>query len=145
MAGKRQRLLSEVASVQPGRSKLDDRTDKVRESVSSKKTKRNDEDLQINDQQISAIDYLIETYMIEAIVTATEMKNNFDEYLDMVIRGNEVIVTGNGKELGRFIPKSRSISYLTDSLTGIIKGEYDLKREKARILDLNMPATHCGK
>ena len=55
MAGKRQRLLSEVASVQPGRSKLDDRTDKVRESVSSKKTKRNNEDLQINDQQIPAV------------------------------------------------------------------------------------------
>ena len=91
------------------------------------------------------MNYLAETYMVEVIVTAIEMKNNFDEFLDMVIRGNEVIVTENGKELGRFIPKSRSISYLTDSLTGIIKGEYDLKREKARILDLNMPATHCGK
>ena len=91
------------------------------------------------------MNYLAETYMVEVIVTATEMKNNFDEYLDMVSRGNEVIVTGNGKELGRFIPKSRSISYLTDSLTGIIKGEYDLKREKERILDLNMPVTRCGK
>jgi prevent-host-death family protein len=91
------------------------------------------------------MNYLAETYMVEVIVTAIEMKNDFDKYLDMVIRGNEVIVTENGKELGRFIPKSRSISYLTDSLTGIIKGEYDLKKEKARMLDLNMPATHCGK
>jgi prevent-host-death family protein len=73
--------------------------------------------------------------MIEAIVTATEMKNNFDKYLDMVIRGNEVIVTKNGKEIGRFIPKAQSISYLTDSLTGIIKGDYDLKKEKERKLD----------
>ena len=79
------------------------------------------------------MNYLAETYMVEVIVTAIEMKNDFDKYLDMVIRGNEVIVTENGKELGRFIPKSRSISYLTDSLTGIIKGEYDLKKEKARL------------
>ena len=58
--------------------------------------------------------------MVEATATATEMKNNFGKYLEMVIRGNEVIITKNGKEIGRFIPKSKSISYLTDSLTGII-------------------------
>ncbi|MCR4841505.1 MAG: type II toxin-antitoxin system prevent-host-death family antitoxin [Lachnospiraceae bacterium] len=73
--------------------------------------------------------------MVEATATATEMKNNFGKYLDMVIRGNEVIVTKNGKEIGRFIPKAQSISYLTDSLTGIIKGDYDLKKEKERKLD----------
>ena len=73
--------------------------------------------------------------MVEAIATATEMKNNFVKYLEMVIRGNEVIITKNGKEIGRFIPKSKSISYLTDSLTGIIKGDYDLKEEKAEALD----------
>jgi len=73
--------------------------------------------------------------MVEATATATEMKNNFGKYLDMVIRGNEVIVTKNGKEIGRFIPKTQSISYLTDSLTGIIKGDYDLKKEKERKLD----------
>lgn len=73
--------------------------------------------------------------MVEATATATEMKNNFGKYLEMVIRGNEVIITKNGKEIGRFIPKSKSISYLTDSLTGIIKGDYDLKKEKAGALD----------
>nr|MBQ4458378.1 type II toxin-antitoxin system prevent-host-death family antitoxin [Clostridia bacterium] len=73
--------------------------------------------------------------MVEATATATEMKNNFGKYLEMVIRGNEVIITKNGKEIGRFIPKSKSISYLTDSLTGIIKGDYDLKEEKAGALD----------
>ena len=73
--------------------------------------------------------------MVEATATATEMKNNFGKYLEMVIRGNEVIITKNGKEIGRFIPKSKSIYYLTDSLTGIIKGDYDLKEEKAEALD----------
>ena len=73
--------------------------------------------------------------MVEATATATEMKNNFGKYLEMVIRGNEVIITKNGKEIGRFIPKAKSISYLTDSLTGIIKGDYDLKKEKGKTLD----------
>ena len=73
--------------------------------------------------------------MVEATATATEMKNNFGKYLEMVIRGNEVIITKNGKEIGRFIPKSKSISYLTDSLTGIIKGDYEKKKKKAEALD----------
>ena len=73
--------------------------------------------------------------MVEATATATEMKNNFGKYLEMVIRGNEVIITKNGKEIGRFIPKSKSISYLTDSLTGIIKDDYDLKKTKRKALN----------
>lgn len=65
--------------------------------------------------------------MIGAIATATEMQNNFGKYLNMVMNGNEVIVTKNGKEIGRFIPKDTAVSYLTDSLTGILKGNYDLE------------------
>ena len=70
--------------------------------------------------------------MIETTATATEMKNNFGKYLNMVIAGNEVIITKNGKEIGRFIPKSRAISYLTDSLTGILHNDLgEDEREKA--------------
>lgn len=72
--------------------------------------------------------------MVETIASATEIKNNFGKYLEMVINGREVIITKNGIEVGRLIPKSQSISYLTDSLTGIIKGKYDLKKEKAKSL-----------
>lgn len=68
--------------------------------------------------------------MIEATATATEMQNNFGRYLNMVMNGNEVIVTKNGKEIGRLIPKDTAVSYLTDSLTGILKGNYDLKQER---------------
>ena len=39
-----------------------------------------------------------------AIATATEMKNNFGRYLAMVQEGSEIIVTKNGKEVGRLIP-----------------------------------------
>ena len=37
--------------------------------------------------------------------TATEMQNNFGRYLNLVLSGQEIIVTKNGKEVGRFIPK----------------------------------------
>ena len=73
--------------------------------------------------------------MVEATATATEIKNNFGKYLDMIIRGNEVVITKNGKEIGRLIPKSQSISFLTDSLTGLIKGDYDVKEEKRKALE----------
>ena len=54
--------------------------------------------------------------MIET-ATATEMQNNFGRYLSMVMSGQEIIVTKNGKEVGRFIPKDATVSYLTDSLS----------------------------
>jgi prevent-host-death family protein len=64
--------------------------------------------------------------MVEAIATAIEMQNNFGRYLNIVRNGREIIVTKNGKEVGRFLPKDTAVSYLTDSLTGILKGEHDL-------------------
>ena len=66
--------------------------------------------------------------MSEAIATATstEMQNNFGKYLHIVMNGGEVIVTRNGKEVGRFIPRRAAVSYLTDSLTGILSGNADL-------------------
>ena len=67
--------------------------------------------------------------MIET-ATATEMQNNFGRYLSMVMSGQEIIVTKNGKEVGRFIPKDATVSYLTDSLTGILQEDYDLDEAK---------------
>ena len=64
--------------------------------------------------------------MVGATATATEMQNNFGRYLNIVMSGEEVIVTKNGKEVGRFVPKGAAVSYLTDSLTGILKGAEDL-------------------
>ena len=66
-----------------------------------------------------------------ATETATEMHNNFVKYLSLVMSGQEVIVTKNGREVGRFIPKEASVSYLTDSLTGVLKKDYDLDEAKA--------------
>ncbi|MBR4702520.1 MAG: type II toxin-antitoxin system prevent-host-death family antitoxin [Oscillospiraceae bacterium] len=80
--------------------------------------------------------------MVGATATATEMQNNFGRYLSIVMGGNEVIVTKNGKEVGRLIPKDAAVSYLTDSLVGILKGnenmdelKEDRLREKYEITD----------
>ena len=72
--------------------------------------------------------------MVGATATATEMQNNFGRYLSIVMSGNEVIVTKNGKEVGRFIPRSTAVSYLTDSLTGILSADVDLKQAKTERL-----------
>lgn len=62
--------------------------------------------------------------------TATEMQNNFGRYLTLIMNGQEIIITKNGREVGRFIPKDSAASYLTDSLTGILKEDYDLDGAK---------------
>jgi len=72
--------------------------------------------------------------MVAATATATEMQNNFGRYLNLVLNGQEIIVTKNGKEVGRFIPKDAAVSYLTDSLTGILHGDVDLDAVKAERL-----------
>ena len=68
------------------------------------------------------------------IATATEIQNDFQRYLNLVMSGQEVIVTKNGHEVGRFIPKHAAVSYLTDSLTGILKEDKDLDRIRAERL-----------
>lgn len=69
-----------------------------------------------------------------ATATSTEMQNNFGRYLQMVMNGAEVIVTRNGKEVGRLIPRKATVSYLTDSLTGILSGNEDPDQARAERL-----------
>ena len=69
------------------------------------------------------------------IATSTEMQNCFGRYLSLVMDGFEVIVTRNGKEVGRFLPREAAVSYLTDSLTGILREDTSLdhlKEERLR-------------
>lgn len=65
--------------------------------------------------------------------TATEMQNNFGKYLNSVIQGQEIIITKNGTPVAKIIPQNQTISYLTDSLTGILKEE-SLKQVKEETL-----------
>lgn len=67
-------------------------------------------------------------------VTATDMKNSFGKYLDLVMAGQEITVTKNGKEVARFMPKEASVTYLSDSLRGILKNQYDMDEERTKAL-----------
>ena len=62
------------------------------------------------------------------------MQNNFGRYLNLVMSGREIIVTKNGREVGCFIPKEAAVSYLTDSLIGILKEDYALDEVKTERL-----------
>ncbi len=73
--------------------------------------------------------------IMTTIVTETEMQNNFEKYLNLVMKGQQIVVTKNGKEIGRFVPKNVTVSYLTDSLTGVLKENYDLDDEKTERLN----------
>ena len=63
--------------------------------------------------------------------TATEVQNNFGKYLQMVQAGGEIIVMKNGKEVARLVSYEKSVSFLTDSLLGVLKGDYDDKKANA--------------
>ena len=51
--------------------------------------------------------------------TATDIQNNFGKFLK------------KGKEVARLISKDTGISFLTDSLTGILKKDYNEKDIRA--------------
>ena len=67
--------------------------------------------------------------MIAATATATEMQNNFGKYLSIVLNGDEVLVTKNGKDVGRFVPIGTVHSFLTDSLVGVIGNDFSFDDE----------------
>ena len=70
------------------------------------------------------------------IVTTTELQNNFGKYIQKVIDGNEIIIMKNGKEVARLISKDQTISYLSDSLLGILNKDISEKEiTKERILE----------
>ncbi len=75
-------------------------------------------------------------------VTATEMKNNFGRYLNFVINGNEVILTKNGKEVARLVPREHAASSITDSLIGILKNDVDPKEEREKELKKKYAAVY---
>ncbi len=58
------------------------------------------------------------------IATATEVQNNFRKYLKLVQKGDDVIVSKNGEEIARMIAYDKSVSFLTDSLIGVLQNDY---------------------
>ena len=71
--------------------------------------------------------------MLTTMATATEIQNNFGHYLKIVLNGQQIIITRNGKEFARVVPREQAESYLKDSLTGILRVEVnweDARRER---------------
>ena len=71
--------------------------------------------------------------MVAATATATEMQNNFGKYLNIVMGGGEVIVTRNGRIVGRFIPNDAAVSFLSDQLLGVIAEDRGLDEVKEEV------------
>ena len=63
--------------------------------------------------------------------TATEVQNNFGRFLKMVQEGQEIVILKNGTEVARLISKNQTVSFLADSLVGVLSSDPDEK--KARV------------
>ena len=61
------------------------------------------------------------------VVKISDLKKNFEKYLQDVIDGNEIIIIKRRKEIARLVPKDKPISYISDSLLGILKDDISEK------------------
>ena len=85
--------------------------------------------------------------MVE-VATVDELRNNFDKYVKMILDGNSILMMLGNQQIGRIIPKDAGESAIkaltgflnnnnietetpiTNSLIGIVKGDYDLETAK---------------
>ena len=67
-------------------------------------------------------------------VTATELQNNFGKFLKMVQEGHEIVILKNGSEVARLISKKQTVSFLSDSLVGVLSTDADEKKARAERL-----------
>lgn len=58
------------------------------------------------------------------IISTTEIQKNFGKYLQAVQNGEEIIILKNSKPVARLVSNTKSISFLTDSLIGVLKNNY---------------------
>lgn len=65
------------------------------------------------------------------MATSTDVQNNFGKYLQYAIDNGEVIIFRNGKRVARIISDQVAVAYLTDSLRGILKGDYPEDRMRS--------------
>ncbi len=63
-------------------------------------------------------------------VTATELQNNFGKFLKMVQEGHEIVILKNGSEVARLISKKQTVSFLSDSLVGVLSSDVDDKKAR---------------
>ena len=59
------------------------------------------------------------------IATATEVQNNFGRFLKLVQEGQEIVIMKNGSEVARLISKGQTVSFLSDSLVGVLSSDVE--------------------
>lgn len=64
------------------------------------------------------------------MATATEVQNNFARFLKMVQEGQEIVIMKNGAEVARLISKDKTVSFLSDSLVGVLSSHVDEKKAR---------------
>lgn len=62
--------------------------------------------------------------------TATEVQNNFGRFLKLVQEGQEIVIMKNGSEVARLISKGQTVSFLSDSLVGVLSSDVDEKKAR---------------
>ena len=63
------------------------------------------------------------------IVTSTEAQNNFGHYLDLASM-QEIVITKNGLPVARLLGVKQVVSFLADSLVGLVPKDVNEKEAK---------------
>ena len=64
------------------------------------------------------------------MATSTEVQNDLGRSLQTAIDGDKIAIAKNGKEVARLISREKTVSFLTESLVGILKTDVDEKAER---------------
>ncbi len=72
--------------------------------------------------------------MLSPVASREAVQENISEYLDMMENGQEIIMTKDGKEIGRFLPRNKVVSFAAERLAGILHGNADVDKIKEEAL-----------
>ncbi|MBQ3396773.1 MAG: hypothetical protein IJG34_03180 [Synergistaceae bacterium] len=72
--------------------------------------------------------------MLSSIATRDTIQEHISEYLDMMENGEEIIMTKNGKEIGRFLPRGKVVTLIGERLKGILSKEIDAAKVREEML-----------
>ena len=72
--------------------------------------------------------------MLSSIATRDTIQEHISEYLDMMENGEEIIMTKDGKEIGRFLPRGQVVTLAAERLRGILSKEIDAAKARDEAL-----------
>ena len=72
--------------------------------------------------------------MLSTIATREMIQENISEYLDMMEKGEEIIMVKDRKEIGRFLPRGKVVTLIGERLKGILSREIDAAKARDEAL-----------